>query len=115
MTIREIIINLQNEVAKSSDLLPERASEIMAQLSALLGNINDTIRERDMAYNKKLLEFLESEKQSSRAKIKAECSDEFNQKREARDSKELAIEMIRSLKFFLKAREDEFRAGKFNT
>jgi hypothetical protein len=112
MTIREIIVGYQNEV-KSDDLLPERAAEIQKSLAALMGNVNDEIRRRDMEYKKVLLKHLETQEKASHAKIMAETTPEYELMREARDTKELLVEMVRSLKYFLKAKEEEFRMGKF--
>ncbi len=85
----------------------------MAHLSALLGNCNDEIRKADASYAEVLLRFLESEDAANRAKVRAECSPEFQRKREARDTKELVIEMVRSLKYLLRSVEEEMRlAGR---
>ena len=113
MTIRELIIERQAEVRNSADLLPERAAEILAELSALLGSINDEIRKRDVEYNLVLLQALESENKANRAKIKAQTSEEYIKMREARDAKEVAVEMMRSLKFYLKAKADELHYSGF--
>lgn len=110
MTIRDLIKERQSEVS-SIDLLPDRASEILKELSSLLGNINDEIRKRDVEYNLVLLKALKSEEKASHAKIWAETTPEYIAKREARDTREVAIEMIRGLKYFLKAKEDEYRLG----
>lgn len=107
---RERIIEYQNEIL-NDDLQPDRAAEILKKLSSLLGNVNDEIRIADMEYNKVLLGCLESEEKANRAKIRAEITDEFNRKRIARDTKELVIEMTRSLKYFLRAKQEEYGAG----
>ena len=85
--IRDQIKKIQNEVKDAQDLFPARASELLMTLSALLGNINDEIRDSEMKY----------------------ISPEYKRKIEARNTKELAIELMRSLKYFLRAREDEFK------
>jgi hypothetical protein len=108
MTVRELILERQAEVRNSADLLPDRAAEILAELSSLLGNINDEIRRRDVEYNRVLLACLESEEKANRAKIRAETTPEYIAKREARDTREVSIEMIRSLKYFLTAKKDEY-------
>lgn len=108
LTVRDIVKDIQKEIQKG-DLLPERAAEILTELSALLGNINDEIRNRDMEYSKVLLKCLESEEKANRAKIKAEISPEYQSKREAKDTKELALEIIGSLKYFLRAKQEEYR------
>lgn len=112
MTIRELIKERQEEV-RSQDLQPGRAADILNELSSLIGTINDRIRECDVAYNHVLLDALKGAKQASHAKIEAECTPEYLLKREARDTKEVTIEMIRSLKYFLKAKEDEYNVSKY--
>lgn len=108
MNLREIIKERQDEIA-STDLQPVRAAEVLKELSALIGNCNDRIRQCDVAYSHVLLNCLASEEKANRAKIKAEISPEYIEKREARDTKELVVEMIRSLKYYLKAKEEEYR------
>ena len=107
-TIRDIIGEIQEEVARG-DLLPGRAAELLNHLSALIGNINDEIRRRDVEYSKVLLKWLDIEHKANRAKIQAEITPEFEARQVARNTKELALELIRSLKYFLKAKEDEWR------
>lgn len=114
VTIRERISEYQNEILKG-DLLPDRAAEILTEISALLGNINDRIKDCDIAYSRVLLKHLETQEKANRAKIVAETSHEYEEKRTARDTKELAIEMMRSLKYFLRGKEDELRAGRFQS
>ena len=46
---------------------------------------------------------------ANRAKIRAEITPEYARKREARDTKELVVELVRSLKYFLRCKEDEVR------
>lgn len=112
MSIREHILKLQLEVG-SGDLLPERAAEILTELSSLLGNVLDEIRARDMEYNKKLLEIYETEKVSNRAKLKASVTSEYENMRIARDTKDLVVEMIRGLKYFIKSKEEEYKTVKY--
>lgn len=112
MTVIEVIGKRQLEVA-NDDLQPDRAAEILKELSALIGNINDEIRMRDFEYNKVLLHEYDLEEKANRAKIKAETSDEYLAKRKAKDTKELTIEMIRSLKYFLKSKEEEMQASRY--
>lgn len=110
LTIRDRVANIQNEIL-AGNLTPARSAEMLVELSAIFGNINDEIRLRDVEYNKVLLHFYETEETANRAKIKAETSDEYNNKRIARDTKELTVELIRSLKYFLRSSEEEYRAG----
>lgn len=108
--VRGMIKNMQVEI-RDTDLQPERAAELLTKLSALMGNCNDYIRKADVNYNLILLKWLEVEGKANMARIKAECSPEYLAKREARDTKELAIELVRSLKYFLRAKQEEWQAG----
>jgi len=112
VTVRDLVKQAQAEI-RDTDLQPERARALLAHLSALLGNCNNAIREADAAYSDVLLRFLDGNEAANRARIRAECSPEFQRKREARDTKELVIEMVRSLKYFLRSLEEEMRlAGR---
>lgn len=109
VSIRGHVRLIQVEIRDTPDLLPDRAAALLNKLSSLLGNINDQIREADLAYSNVLLMHLESEEKANRATIRAETTPEYVKKREARDTRELAVELIRSLKYYLKAKQDEFR------
>lgn len=103
MTVRERVVELMREVRDAHVLQPERAAEILLELTSLQGIVNDEIRVADMDYAKVLLRELEANEKANRAKIKAETSPEYERKRVARDTKELIVEGIRSLKYFLRA------------
>ena len=108
MTLREKVLELQKEIANPKTLTPDRAAEILLDLTARLSFVNDQIRERDVAYNVKLLACYEKEEKANRAKIIAETSPEYILKREARDTRELMIELMRSIKFYLKNEKYEY-------
>ncbi len=111
MTIRDIVRDIQREIGRP-ELPPDRAAELLLKLTAIVGNCNDEIREADHAYSLVLLQFLDADEAANRAKIRAETSLPFMRKREARDTKELVIEMARSLKYFLKSQEEEMRLAR---
>ncbi len=108
-TIRGMVRLVQVEVRDTPDLQPDRAAELLCKLTALLGNCSDEIREADMAYNALLLKCLESDEAASRAKIRAETTPEYRRKREAKDTRDLALELVRSLKYYLRTKQDEYR------
>jgi hypothetical protein len=108
VTVRELVRSYQREIA-NTDLQPDRAAELLTKLTALIGNVNDEIREADAIYAMHLLQCLDKESKANRAKIVAETSPEYCRKQEARNIKELVVEMARSLKYFLKVKEDEMR------
>lgn len=111
-TVRELVHQMQREV-RDTDLQPDRAAELLNRLCALTGNIADEIRQADMEYARVLLIHLEMEERANRAKIKAETTPEYLRKREARDLKELATEMIGSLKYYLRAKAEEIRDARY--
>jgi len=112
MTVRDHIESIRREV-RDTDLLPDRAAELLNQLSALLGNVLDEIRDADMDYAVVLLKHLDSEEAANRAKIRAQTTPEYLRSREARDTKEIVVELARSLKYYLRAKEDEYRLAGY--
>ena len=108
MTVRDFIKAYQREI-RDTDLQPDRAAELLVKLTALMGNCNDQIREADADYATILLSFLEADEAANRAKIRAETTPAYQRKREARDTKELVVELCRSLKYLLKSKEEEMR------
>lgn len=105
-TVRDMVREIQREV-RGGDLPPDRAREVLNTLTSLIGNCNDEAREADMAFKVVLLRHLDSEEAANRAKIRAETSPEYMRWREAKDTRELVIEMVRSLKTILKSQQDE--------
>jgi hypothetical protein len=111
MSVRDLIHGYQREI-RDTDLQPERAAELLTKLTALMGNTNDEIREADAAYAVVLLTCLESEEKANRARIRAEISPEYARKREARDVKELVLELVRSLRHYLRCLQEEMRLSR---
>lgn len=108
MTVRDMVRALQTE-ARTGDISPARAAQMLVELTALLGNCSEEIRHADHRYAVVLLTFLDSDEAANRAKIRAETSPEYLRKREARDTRELVIELVRSLKYLIKCAEEEMR------
>jgi hypothetical protein len=111
MRVRDLIKSMQTEI-RDTDLQPDRAADLLTKLTALIGNCNDEIRESDMAYHGVLLKHLDSDEAANRAKIRAQTTPEYLRSREAKDTKELAVELSRSLKYFLKAKSDELQLSR---
>lgn len=108
MSVREMVRDVQRELI-AGDLPPARARELLVKLTALIGSCNDEIRRRDVAYALVLEGHLTTESKANRARMRAELSDEFNAKREARDVKELVVAMSQSLKYLIKSLSDEMQ------
>ena len=111
-TVRDMIREIQRETLSPADLTPDRAAELLVRLSALFANVTEEIRLADAEYAVTLLHFLDTEKKANRARIRAEISPEFARKQEARNVKECVVELVRSLKFFLRAKEEEMRFSR---
>jgi len=111
MTIRSLIQEYQKEI-RDTDLTPQRAAEIISKLSALLGNVNDEIKNTQIEYNQVLLKYLDSEEKASRAKIRAEVSPEYQSYLESKNIRELVIEMIRGLKYLVRSYMEEYSNGR---
>lgn len=112
VTVTSMILDRQQEIARG-ELTKGRAEELLNELSALLGNCNEVIRERSVKYNQKLLECLRSEETVSRAKVFAETTQEYQDKKEAMDMKELINTLIGSLKYYIRGKSEEYREGKY--
>ena len=100
----------QNEVLKGG-LSPLRASEILTELCALLGNVIDNITITEITYKKVLLDLYTEEEKANRAKIRAEITTEYREWQESRNTKELVVELIRGLKYLITAQKEEWGAG----
>lgn len=112
VTVRVLVKAVQVELRDTQDLQPSRAAEMLNQITALIGNCNDKLRAADLEYKRVLLACLQSQEKANRARIVAETSPEFVRYQEARHLKELAIEMARSLKAFLRSKEEEMRLAR---
>lgn len=110
-SVRQLVAEMQTEI-RETDIQPERARVLLTKLSSLLGNCNDEIRVADAEYASVLLEYLGTEDAANRARIKAETSPAYQRKRIARDTKELVVELVRSLKHYLRSVSDEMQLSR---
>ena len=110
LSLRDRIKEYQNEIL-AGNLQPQRTSEILLDISALLGNINDEITKRVMEYNSILLDLYTEEETANRAKIRADITPEYKAMRDAINTEKVAVELIRSLKYRLRTMDEEMRHG----
>ena len=108
MTVRDLVQDAAREI-RTGDLTPGRASDLLAELTSLLSTVLTEIRDADMAYASVLLRHLDSEEAANRAKIRAQTTLEYARAREAKDTKDVLLEMIRSLKIVLRTMQEEMR------
>jgi Mg2+ and Co2+ transporter CorA len=102
---------IQGELANGA-LSPDLARESLVKLTALLGNVNDLVRKTDHEYKLVLLGAMKGHKAASRARIEAETSTQYQLAREAQDTADLVIEMIRSLKKYMESLSNEIRLAR---
>ena len=62
-----------------------------------------------MTYNRVKRIAFETELKANRARILAETDESYEAWLEAKDTKDLCLELIRSLKYYLRNREEELR------
>lgn len=97
MSVRDLITKIRREVIAGglSDL---RVGEVAAQLSALLGNIDEEGRAAEMAYNRIFAKCLDEHEKVNRAEVQAKLTPEYERLREAQGTEKVTLEMIRSLR-----------------
>lgn len=110
-SIRELIRKRRQEIRATPDMLPDKAASLLMEMSALMGNCNDAILIADSNYAQKLVQLMSESKSVAEAKMKAEASPEWVSKYEARAMKEECLETVRSLKYYLKAKSDEYQVS----
>ena len=111
--MRDFVRSIQDKLRPGCELLPHDAAEYRLNLAALLGSCLQEILDADIAYNRVLLQHLDGSEAASRAKIRAECTPKFQRRQEARNTKELVVEMSRALNKFLDSQRDEMRLGGY--
>jgi hypothetical protein len=111
VTVRDRIKGIQVEL-RDTDVSPMRSREMLVELTALLGNCMDEMRQADAEFSHQLAAYLETETKANRARILAETTPAYHRKRTAHDTRELVVEMIRSLKVVLRSTEEEMRLAR---
>jgi len=111
VSVRELVDKARMEVL-AGELQPIRVGELASELSALLGNIFQEIREADMAFNAVYAACLDQEGKANRAKIRAELTPEYQRKREAHDYHAVTLELVRSLRKLQDSQIGEMRLSR---
>jgi hypothetical protein len=110
-TIRDRISAIQGELANGA-LTPDLARESLVRLTALLGNVHNEQRVADHEYKLVLLGCLQGDEAANRARIRAEVTVQYQRSREAKDLADLVVEMIRSLKAYMRSLDEELRLAR---
>jgi uncharacterized protein YjaG (DUF416 family) len=111
-TIRSMVADIQREVLETADLPPTRAAELQNALSSLLGNCNKEVTAADLDYKLVLLGAMRSEEKANRARIAAETTPQYRRYREAKDARDTCLELLRSLRAYLRNAAEEMRMEK---
>lgn len=105
------LIRLVGEEARKPDLQPKQATDLLLSLTGLYGNMLDEARETDIDYNAVLVKHMANEEAANRARILAKASPEYAKAKAAKDGVQECMQLINSLKAFIKAKGDEARLG----
>jgi hypothetical protein len=106
-----MVAGYQREI-RTSDLTPQRSAELLLKLTALLGNCQAEIVDRDADYAGVLLALLMSGGKANRAKIEAETTPAYQYRQEARNTFVLVQELCRSLKYAINVATEEMRLSR---
>jgi hypothetical protein len=109
VTTRELVEEIQAEVRDSAELQPGRAADMLNRLTALYGNVLEDMTAADIAYNHVMSGALSSEDAANRAKVRAQTTPQYADMRRAHNLEKLTLELIRTLKAFVKAKGEELR------
>jgi len=110
-SVRDRIKAAQKQI-RDGALTPDMVRENLAELTGLLGNVNDEVREADIAYAHVLVQMYGEEKKANRAKLRAETSDEYRRAREAKDTHTLVVELIRTCRAYLRSLDTEMQLAR---
>lgn len=111
LSIRERIRAIQAQL-RDGALTPDMARESLVTLTALMGNVNQELREADHEYKLVLLGCLQGDEAANRARIRAEVTPQYQRAREAKDTLAEVTEMIRSCKSYLRSLDEEMRLSR---
>lgn len=111
-SVRDLIGGIQRTVRDSVDLPPTQAAELLNKLTALLGNVLNEVREREIAYRTVLADCRRKFEKANAAKIEAETTPQYGAWREAQDTKVLTEELIISLRTSVRLHTEEMRLSR---
>ena len=110
-SVRDRIKAIQRDILAGA-VTPEQSRQWLITLTALLGNVTDEQRLADHDYKLVLLGCLQGDEAANRARIRAEVTPQYQRAREAKDTADLVLEMIRSCKVFTRSLDEEMRLAR---
>ena len=102
------VSDIQQRLAEGA-LTPDMARESLVQLTAILGTLATEMTACDLAYKSVLRDALRAHQAANRAKVEAECSDEYAAFREAKDRYDTVKQLIVTCRGYLRSLDEEMR------
>ena|SRR3990167_3341928 len=112
-SIRQLIEEKALKLRDVDALGPHVAASELVNLTALLASINKLCADRRYWLGLKKVALLQEHKSAAKAIIYAEGSIEFRDWLEAEEYRKAVVELMRSIKFYLKNNEIEQREAKY--
>ena len=107
--IRQLITEKSTLLRDIDKLGPHKAAEELVELASLLSSLNAEIVEKQFILNQKKVELLAEAKSVAKAKLLAEGLPEWHEWFARIQQRDALEELIRSVKYFLRASSDEQR------
>jgi len=108
-TIREVITEKSLLLRDIDTLGPAQAAKELVELSSLLSSLNKETSDANYWLNIKKMELLKEHGTAAKAKIYAEASPEWKDWNERVMQGKAVEEMIRAIKYYLRAAEEEYK------
>lgn len=112
-TTEELILDIRREAYEPDKLSPGRASELLVELSSLIGTLKETELGKEMLYNQEVLLHQTTEGSKAKGETIAKAGDRYRDWKLAKYIKETAEGMIGTLKYFVSEKNREFRDAKY--
>lgn len=110
MTVRERVADIQGRLL-SEAVTPTEAAKLAVELAALHGRCLIERAEAEVAYSHVLLAASEQHETAVKAKMHAQTSDAYAKLVQAKAYGELTLQVLQSLKAYVRAAGDEARLG----
>jgi len=108
-SIRQLIAEKSALLRDVDKLGPAKASEELVELASLLSSLNSEVVERQFILNKKKVELLEEAKSVAKARLLSEATPEWKEFMDRIMQREAVEELLRTVKYYLRAAENEQR------
>ena len=109
MTLRELIKQETAGLLKIEALGPHIAAERLVALTALMASLGAEIALKRAKYAEVRVNYLNTSKSAVEAKIRSEATPEFNEWQEREEMRKALIEICRSIKYYLRIQEEEYK------